>query len=88
MKDWYVYIVRCSDKTLYTGSTTDVERRVHEHNFTKKGAKYTRPRRPVSIVYKERLKNRSLAQKRESYIKSLKRENKEMLVEEYKKQME
>ena len=51
MKDWYVYLVRCSDNSIYTGITVDIERRVIEHNTSKKGAKYTRTRQPVKLVY-------------------------------------
>ena len=70
---YYVYIVRCSDNTLYTGITTDLLRRVNEHNKSKKGAKYTRIRRPVSLVYSEEYKDRSSASKREAEIKKFKR---------------
>ena len=68
---WYVYIVMCADGTLYTGTTVDVKRRVKEHNFSKKGAKYTRSRRPVSLVAFCPVKNRSLALRLEHKIKSL-----------------
>ena len=81
---WYVYIVRCQDNSLYTGITTDIERRVFEHNFSKKGAKYTRSRRPVHSVYSEEVESRSIAQKREHYIKSLKKTCKEKLIENYR----
>lgn len=47
---WYLYVVRCADGTLYTGITTDVARRLHEHNHSARGAKYTRSRRPVALV--------------------------------------
>ncbi len=67
---WYVYIVRCKDKTLYTGVTTDLKRRCEEHNSSNKGAKYTRHRRPVKLVYSEISQNRSMACKREYQIKS------------------
>ena len=70
---YYVYIVKCSDNTLYTGITTDLLRRVDEHNRSKKGAKYTRLRRPVSLVYSEECQDRSSASKREAAIKKLKR---------------
>lgn len=50
---WYVYMVRCSDASLYTGVTTDVNRRLIEHNSRKSGARYTRSRQPVSLVYVE-----------------------------------
>jgi len=52
-KEWFVYIVECNDKTLYTGITTDLERRIKEHNYSSKGAKYTSKRRPVRMVYFE-----------------------------------
>jgi len=76
MKEWYVYIVQCSDKSLYTGITVDVDRRVLEHNTSNKGAKYTRPRRPVQLVYSEIHEDRSSASKRESAIKKLSRAEK------------
>ena len=76
---WYVYILQCADNSLYTGITTDVKRRVSEHNHDNKlAAKYTRVRRPVKLVYQEELKSRSLATKREMEIKKLKREKKEI----------
>jgi putative endonuclease len=62
-------MLKCSDGTLYTGITIDLERRVEEHNNTSKGANYTRARRPVSLVYFEEVENRSLASKREYFIK-------------------
>lgn len=73
---YFVYIVKCSDNTLYTGITTDLQRRVQEHNESNKGAKYTRLRRPVTLVYSEACQDRSSASKRESVIKKLKREDK------------
>ena len=81
-KKWFVYIALCSDKTLYTGVTTDVERRIIEHNSSCKGAKYTRTRRPVILVYSEEAKNRSEASKREYQIKKLKKKEKEVLIDE------
>lgn len=75
------YILRCADSTLYTGITTDTERRVQEHNTDdKKGAKYTRIRRPVELVYSESYENRSEASKREYAIKQLSREEKLRLI--------
>jgi putative endonuclease len=68
---WYVYIVRCADDTLYTGITTDLQRRVDEHNHGVVGAKYTRARRPVEIVYKECVASRSQATRREYQIKRM-----------------
>ncbi len=73
---WTVYIVKCSDGTFYTGITTDIDRRIKEHNGSKKGAKYTRSRRPVSLITKCFVKDRSAALRLESKIKSLKREQK------------
>ena len=67
---YYVYILKCSDKTLYTGITTDLKRRIAEHNNTKLGAKYTSSRRPVKMVYSNKFKNRSLASKEETKIKN------------------
>jgi len=66
---YYVYIVECADKTLYTGIATELARRVEEHNSSEKGAKYTRVRRPVTLVYSEKYPNRSEASKREYEIK-------------------
>jgi putative endonuclease len=72
MPKWFVYIVRCSDKSLYTGITTDVAGRIKIHN-SGKGAKYTRSRRPVKLVYKEAMRSESAARKREAEIKKLSR---------------
>ena len=83
MKNWYVYILRCSDGTLYTGSTDDVARRTAVHN-SGKGAKYTRARRPVEVVYTETLPSYSDALKREYVIKQLTRQQKLELIEENK----
>ena len=76
----YVYIVECADDTFYTGYTTDVTRRVSEHN-TGNGAKYTAGRTPVTLRYVEYHETRSTAQSREHEIKSLSRGQKEQLVE-------
>ena len=73
---WHIYIVKCSDNSLYTGITTDVERRVNEHNTSKKGAKYTKSRRPVQLMYFETVSDRSGASKRECAIKKLTRTQK------------
>ena len=81
MRDWTVYIVRCSDESLYTGITKCIERRIDEHNGRDlPGARYTRARQPVTLVYKEDLKTRSDAAKREYEIKRLSREEKEALI--------
>ena len=77
---WCVYIVRCADESLYTGITTDLERRLREHNSTKNGAKYTRPRRPVCLVYQEAADSRSQASKREKEIKNLTQKQKLSLI--------
>lgn len=69
---WYVYIVRCADDTLYTGITTDIPRRVDEHNgHGGQGARYTRSRRPVTLVYAEPLPDRSAAARREAAVKGM-----------------
>ncbi len=82
MKDtWHIYILRCADGTLYTGVTTDLTRRVSEHNESLKGAKYTRVRRPVSLVYSEAFESRSAACVREAAIKKLSRDEKSKLLE-------
>jgi putative endonuclease len=72
MKGTYVvYIVECADRTLYTGITTNLERRVAEHNSSSKGAKYTKARRPVRLIYSEPCVSRSVAQQREHVVRSL-----------------
>jgi len=73
---YHVYILKCSDKTLYTGITTNLEKRIKEHNTSSLGAKYTRARRPVKLVYSRRFKNRSSASKEEARIKKLSRKEK------------
>ena len=80
MSVWFVYILRCADYSLYTGITTDIERRIEEHNSSDRGAKYTRGRRPVSVVYQEKLNNRSEALKREAEIKKLNVKQKQDLI--------
>lgn len=76
----YVYILRCADDTLYTGWATDVEKRVATHN-SGKGAKYTRARLPVELVYTEVFEDKVEAQKREYEIKQLTRAEKDALIE-------
>ena len=74
---WTVYILRCADDSLYTGITTDVIRRVDEHNNdNNKGARYTRARRPVELIYQESHDDRSNASQREHSIKQLSRQQK------------
>jgi len=77
---WFVYILRCSDNSLYTGITTNLDQRLHEHNHSSKGAKYTRGRRPVTLVYSEPRESRSLASSREYAIKHLPKRAKELLI--------
>ena len=80
MKRNYTYMVKCSDGTLYTGWTTDLEHRVKAHNDGE-GAKYTRSRRPVELVYYEEYGTKAEAMKREYSIKQLTRKQKEKLIE-------
>ena len=82
---YIVYIVQCSDRTLYTGITNALERRIEEHNSSDKGAKYTRSRRPVKLVYQEKHSDRSTASKREYEIKKMSREEKQKLTKQEKK---
>ena len=80
---YYLYMVKCSDNTLYTGITTNLERRLEEHNGSDRGAKYTKARRPVTLVYSEEYENRSEASKREYAIKKrMSREEKLALIRE------
>lgn len=80
---WYVYILECADNSLYTGVTTDLEKRLHAHNNLPSGARYTRGRRPVSLVYAECLPDRGTAQSREAAIKKMKKARKRALIESY-----
>ena len=77
---YFLYILECADKTLYTGITVDLERRINEHNTSKLGAKYTSARRPVKLVYSKKFKNRSIASKEETRIKNLSRKQKVELI--------
>lgn len=79
MTDHVVYVLECADGSLYTGYTTDLERRVAEHNAGD-GAKYTRARTPVEVVYRERYDSKSTAMSREYEIKQYSRVEKERLV--------
>ena len=76
---WYLYILRCGDGTLYTGITTNVERRLEEHRQGR-GAKYTRGRGPLELAYQEKCGTHSEALKREYAVKQLTREEKEDLI--------
>lgn len=80
---YFVYILRCADGTLYCGITTDLERRLEEHNSSDRGAKYTRGRRPVELAYSVAFDDRSRASKEEHRIKKMTREEKLMLVKRY-----
>lgn len=79
MVNHYIYIVRCSDDSLYTGYATDVEARIAKHNEGK-GAKYTKARRPVRLMYEEAFETKSEALKREYAIKQLSRHDKLRLI--------
>ena len=82
MSHWYVYIVQCADGSLYTGIATDVARRVAEHN-NGQGARYTRGRGPVTLVYQQRVKDRPAALRREYEIKKLRSAAKHNLIAGY-----
>jgi putative endonuclease len=77
---YHLYMVRCADGTLYTGITVDLVRRVREHNSSKFGAKYTRSRRPVRLVYSKKFRNRSTASIAEARLKRLSRPQKLALI--------
>ena len=77
---WYIYIVQCADQSLYTGISTDLLRRIEEHNSSPNGAKYTRARRPIQLVYFEQSESRSEACKREYALKRLSPIDKRQLV--------
>ena len=79
---WYLYILRCRDDTLYTGITTDVEKRLEAHR-SGKGAKYTRGRGPLELTYREACGTHSDALKREYQIKQLSRQEKQSLIERW-----
>lgn len=79
---WYVYMVECCDKSLYTGVTKDLARRVHQHNTSAKGSKYCRSRRPVRLVYVVETANQTEAQQLEYQLKQLPRLKKVALARE------
>ena len=81
----YTYMAECSDGTVYTGYTTDVHRRIKEHNAGR-GAKYTRSRLPVRLVYYEQHETKTVAMQREYEIKQLRREEKLKLVEQFQRE--
>jgi putative endonuclease len=79
--NWFIYIIECADTTLYTGITTNITRRLHEHNYSKvRSSKYTRSKRPVRLVFEECANSRSAASKREAEIKRLSRIEKRTLI--------
>lgn len=79
--NWTIYMVRCSDNSLYTGITKDIDKRLDEHNSGNKlGAKYTRSRGPVTLVYTEKAESHSQAAKREYEIKQMGKKSKEMML--------
>ncbi|MFA6486171.1 MAG: GIY-YIG nuclease family protein [Candidatus Magasanikbacteria bacterium] len=78
---YFLYILECADQTLYAGITTDLARRLLEHNDSKLGAKYTRARRPIKLVYSKKYRNRSTASKAEIKLKKLSRSEKLKLIE-------
>ena len=84
---WSVYIIQCADKTLYTGITNNLTKRLEMHELGK-AAKYTKGRGPFRLVYQESHKNRSLSTKREAEIKKFTKQNKYKLVESYKSGLE
>jgi putative endonuclease len=77
--EWHIYVVRCADRTLYTGIARDLQARITQHN-TGRGAKYTRSRRPVTLVYQEAAADRSAALRREHEIKRMAPQAKRALV--------
>ena len=85
MNKYYLYILKCRDQTLYTGITTDLDRRLKEHNFSGLGAKYTSGRRPVKLVYFKKISGRAAAAKEETCIKKLTRSEKFAIIKLNKK---
>jgi len=81
METWYLYLIRCKDNSLYTGITTDVRRRVKEHQGNdRKGSKYLRGKGPLKLVLKKKIGNKSLTSKVEAKVKNLPKDKKEMFV--------
>ena len=80
MMAFFVYMLECSDGTLYAGSTPDLKKRLHAHNHLKSGARYTRARRPVRLVYSKKCRSLKEARRREYELKQLKRSQKLVLV--------
>lgn len=76
---YFVYLLKCSDSTYYTGCTNDLDKRIEQHNNAKSGAHYTKIRRPVRLIYSEQFRTLAEARAREAEIKRLKRKEKELL---------
>lgn len=77
---YYLYMLKCADSTIYTGITTDIRRRLEEHNFSRLGAKYTRARRPVELIYARRFRTRATAGREEYRVKALSRLEKQEMI--------
>ena len=86
MKNWHLYVLLCADGSYYAGVTTDLKRRLKEHNTSPRGAKYTKTRRPVEVIYTENFSSRSSAQKAEYGFKQLTRKQKEKVINESRRQ--
>jgi putative endonuclease len=84
---WFVYLVRCQDATLYCGIAKDLARRLAEHNSADKGAKYTRGRQPVQLVYAEEVSSRAQATQREGRIKKMPAAQKKSLIDSVTNQL-
>ncbi len=80
---YYLYILKCADETLYTGITVDLKRRINEHNSSGLGARYTKSRRPVKLVYSKKFRDRSTASKEEARIKTLSRKEKLEMIKKH-----
>ncbi|MCK5084962.1 MAG: GIY-YIG nuclease family protein [Candidatus Pacebacteria bacterium] len=80
---YYLYILKCADETLYTGIAVDLKKRIDEHNSFHLGAKYTRSRRPVQLVYSKKFSNRSTVSKGEIRVKSLSKKEKLEMIKKY-----
>ncbi len=78
---YFVYILQCADTTLYVGCTNNLEKRLHQHNHAKRGAHYTKIRRPVELKYSERFRSFNKARKREVELKKLERHEKLALIQ-------
>lgn len=80
MGEYYMYVVLCNDDSFYAGYTTDLNRRIDEHNTSSKGAKYTKTRRPVKLIYFESFESKQLAMRAEFNFKKLTRKQKEKFI--------